>query len=154
MNGFWIRLWWPYYSPLLQKNLRFIFIYLLSLSTFHWFSNKQWSKYQRTQKFKTVQNFIICTLQHIYNMLQYEIYSPLSSNKTAQWNSQHCTKLHNKVHNNVGHNALHNKVYLKIDLSLCLYFVKQVKNKAYILSWVFKLLPWKHLFVQSQQKKH
>ena len=31
-----------------------------------------------------IQKFIKCTLQHIWNMLQYEIYSPLPSNKTSQ----------------------------------------------------------------------
>ena len=32
-------------------------------------------------------------------MLQYEIYSPAPSNKTAQRNSQHCTELYNEVNN-------------------------------------------------------
>ena len=41
-------------------------------------------------------------------MLQYEIYSPLSSNKTAQRNSQHFTMMHNEVRN-----MLHNKIYWK-----------------------------------------
>ena len=62
-------------------------------------------------------------------MLQYEVYSPLPSNKTAQQNSQHCTKLHNEVYN-----VLHNKVYCKIDFSLCFDFVKLTKNKIYILN--------------------
>ena len=66
-------------------------------------------------------------------MLQYEVYSPLPSNKTAQQNSQHCTKLHNEVHNEV-YNVLHNKVYCKIDFSLCFDFVKLTKNKIYILN--------------------
>ena len=42
----------------------------------------------------------------IYNMLQYEICSPLCSNKTAQRNSEHCTKLQDEIHN-----VLRNKVY-------------------------------------------
>ena len=34
------------------------------------------------KKFENVHNFIKCPLQHIYNMLlEYEIYSPLPSNK-------------------------------------------------------------------------
>ena len=57
-------------------------------------------------------------------MLQYEIYSPLLSNKTAQRNSQQYTKLYHKVHI-----VLHNKVYWKTDFSLCFDFVKQAKNK-------------------------
>ena len=47
-------------------------------------------------------------------MLQYEIYSPVPSNKAAQRNSQHCTKMHNEVHNFV----LHNKIIEKL-IFLC-----------------------------------
>ena len=61
-------------------------------------------------------------------MLQYEVYSPFPSNKTAKQNWQHCTKLDSEVHN-----VLHNKVY-------CFGFVKQAKHKIYIFNWVFKLL--------------
>ena len=78
----------------------------------------------------------------LYDILQYEIYSPFSLNKTAQRNLQHCTKLHNDVHNelhNELHNVLHNIIYWKIDFSLNFSFVKQAKNKFYILNWV-KLL--------------
>ena len=39
-------------------------------------------------------------------MLQYETYSPLHLNKTAQRNLQHCTKLQDEMHN-----VLHNKIY-------------------------------------------
>ena len=51
--------------------------------------------------------FIItkCTL----GFIAYEIYYPLPLNKTAQRNSQHCTKLHNEVHN-----VLRYKIYWKI----------------------------------------
>ena len=56
-------------------------------------------------------------------MLEYEICSPLPSNKIAQLNLQHCTKLHNELQN-----LLHNKIYLKIDFSLCFGFVKQTKK--------------------------
>ena len=87
------------------------------------------------QKFENVRNFIKYTLQHIYSTLQYEIYSPLPSSKTAQRNWQHYTKLHNEVCN-----VLHNKIYWKIDFSLRFSFVKQAKNKVYILNWVLKLL--------------
>ena len=59
----------------------------------------------------------------------------LTINKTAQRNSQHCTKLHNEMHN-----VLHNKIYWKIEFSMCFGFVKQSKNKVYILKWVFELL--------------
>ena len=57
------------------------------------------------QKFENARNFIKHTLQHIYSMLQYEIYSPLPSSKTAQRNWQHYTKLHNEVYN-----VLRNKI--------------------------------------------
>ena len=50
--------------------------------------------------------------------------------KTAQRNSQHCTKLCNEVHN-----VLHNKVYWKLEFSVCFDFVKQTKNKIYILKY-------------------
>ena len=46
-------------------------------------------------------------------MLQYEIYSPVSSKKPTQQNSEHCTKLRNKVHN-----VLHNKINEKL-IFLC-----------------------------------
>ena len=38
------------------------------------------------QKFENVHIFMKCTLQCIYNMLQYQIYSPVLLNKTAQQN--------------------------------------------------------------------
>ena len=59
-------------------------------------------------------------------MLQHEIYSLLLLNKTAQRNSQHCTKLHDEVHN-----VLHDKIYLKIAFSLCFVFFVQAKNTLY-----------------------
>ena len=62
-----------------------------------------------------------CTLRFIYY--------PWTLNKTPQRNSQHNTKLHNKVHN-----VLHNKIYRKLEFSVCFGFVKQMKNKVYILS--------------------
>ena len=43
---------------------------------------------------------------NIYNVLQYETYSPVLSNKTEHWNLQHYTKLHNEVCK-----LLHNKIY-------------------------------------------
>ena len=61
-------------------------------------------------------------------MLEYEIYSPLPSNKNARQNSQHCTKFHNEVHN-----VLHNKIIEKNYFSLSFDFVKLVENKGYIL---------------------
>ena len=45
------------------------------------------NKYKGTQKFVNVHDFLKCTFQHIYNMLQYEICSPLPSNKTVQRNT-------------------------------------------------------------------
>ena len=63
-----------------------------------------------------------CSLGYV----QYEIYYPMTLNKTAQQNSQHCTKLHNEVYNEV-HNMLHSKIYWNIEFSLC--FVKQVENR-------------------------
>ena len=50
------------------------------------------------------------TFQHVYYMLNYALYFPLPSNKTAQANSQDCTKLHNRVNNEM-QNVLHNKIY-------------------------------------------
>ena len=64
----------------------------------------------------------------LQDILQYKIYSPLPLNKTAQRNSQHCTKLYNKVHN-----VFHHKIYRKIEF-FCYGFVKQAKNKVYILN--------------------
>ena len=47
------------------------------------------------------------SLQNVLSdLLQYEIYYPSPLNRTAQQNSQHCTKQHNEVHN-----VLHNKIY-------------------------------------------
>ena len=60
--------------------------------------NMAGKNYKWTQKYENVNIFIKCALQYIYNMLQYEICSPSPSSKTAQRNSQNCTKLHNKVH--------------------------------------------------------
>ena len=57
-------------------------------------------------------------------MLQYETYSPLHLNKTAQRNSQHCTKLQDEMHN-----MLHNKIYWKIDFSLCFDLLNRQKIK-------------------------
>ena len=54
----------------------------------------------------------------IQDILQYEIYSHVPLNKTAQRNPQHCTKLHSKVHNEV-RNVLHSKTCSKIEFSLC-----------------------------------
>ena len=51
------------------------------------------------------------------------------TNKTEQEYSQYCTKLHNEVHN-----VLHNKTYWKLKFSVCIGFVKQRKNKFYILN--------------------
>ena len=61
-------------------------------------------------------------------MLEYEIYSPLPSNKTAQQNSQHCTKFYNKVHN-----VLYNKIIEKNDFFLSFDFVTLAENEGYIL---------------------
>ena len=45
-------------------------------------------------------------------MLQYEIYSPLSSNKTAQRNLQHWTKLYHEMNNEM-HNLLHTITFIE-----------------------------------------
>ena len=85
---------------LLPKILRSISCtsYLYQHSIDFWI-NMAGNKYKWTRKFENVRNFIKCTLQHIPNMLHYGIYSPFRSNKTAQRDSQRCTKLHNEVHN-------------------------------------------------------
>ena len=67
---------------------------------------------------------IKCTLQYVYNMLHYEISSSLSSNETAQANSQHCTKLHNEVHN-----LFYNKFYWKVDFLIVLILLNSRKIK-------------------------
>ena len=79
--------------------------------------------------------YIKSTLEYIYNILQYEIHSPVVSNETQQWNSKHSAKLPKELCN-----MLHNISYWKIDVSLCFGFVKQVKNQFYIFNLVFKLL--------------
>ena len=88
------------------------------------------------KKFENVHNFIKCTLKHIYNMLlQYEIHSPLPSNKTLWEYSQHCTKLHNEVHDCTtccAINFIENLIFLR--------FVKQAKNKVSISLCFFCLL--------------
>ena len=112
---------------------------VLSISTLHWLSNKHDGK--STRECKNSKMFIrkckirkCISLQNVlYDILPYEIYSPLLLNRTVQQNSQHCTKLHNKVYN-----VLHNKIYWKIEFSLCFGFVNQVN--VYILNCLFKLL--------------
>ena len=110
----WIRLRWLHHSPFLPNNLCSIFIYVLSLSTFNWFSNKKRSKYKWTQKFGNVHNFIKC----IRNTGQ---------NCITKWTTK-CTT------------CCTIKFIDKIDFSLCFDFVKQAKNKAYIFNWVLKVL--------------
>ena len=44
-------------------------------------------------------------------------------------NLQRCTKLNNEVNK-----VLHNKIYWKLEFSVCFGFVKQSKNKVYILN--------------------
>ena len=123
-----------HYSPFLSKR------YVSFSSTSHLCqysidirTNIAGHKYKWTQKFENIHNFIKCTSYHIYNMLQCEIYSPLSSNKTAQRNSQHFTMMHNEVRN-----MLHNKIYWKLISVFS--FVKQAKNKADVRSWVLQLI--------------
>ena len=55
-------------------------------------------------------------------MLQREIYSVVPSNKTAQQNSQHCTKLHIKVHKEE-RNVLQNNITEKM-IFFVFYFCK------------------------------
>ena len=104
---------------------------VLSMSTFHWLSNKHDGI--NTRKCKNSKMYIItkCILGYI---TIWNLYS-LPLNKTAQQHSQHCLKLHNEVHN-----VLHNKIYQKVEFPLWFGFIKQVKNKVCILNWVFKLL--------------
>ena len=51
----------------------------------------------------------------------------MALNKTAQENSQNCTKLHSETDNEV-RNVLNSEIYLKIELSLCFSFVKLAKK--------------------------
>ena len=112
LTGFWIRLWWLQHLPLMTATLdnystrlwwlnRSSFLpktylpfsytpYFGQYSIDFWI-NMTWNKYKWTQNFENVHNFIKCTLQCIYNMSQYEIYSPGPSNQTAQRNAE----LHN-----------------------------------------------------------
>ena len=72
---------------------------------------------------------ILLILQYL-RILQYELYSPLPSNKTAERNSQQCTK--------AAQRSVEGSVRL---IFLCVFgFVKGAKNKVYILNLVFKLL--------------
>ena len=84
--------------PFLQKT-DILYFYTSYLYKHSIQTNITEKKYKWTQKYENVNNFIKYALQYIYNKLQHEIYSPSPSSKTAQRNSQHCTKLHNKVHN-------------------------------------------------------
>ena len=72
---------------------------------------------------------ILLILQYL-RILQYELYSPFPSNKTAERNSQQCTKAPQR--------SVEGSVRL---IFLCVFdFVKGAKNKVYILNLVFKLL--------------
>ena len=116
-DWFWMCLWWLHHFPFLQKNTSYQYSIDFQI-------NMAENKCKSTQTFENVHNFIRWTLQHIYNLLRYEIYSHLLSNETAQRNPQRCTKLHHKVHN-----VLQNKIYWETDFSLCFGFVKQDKMK-------------------------
>ena len=70
-------------------------------------------------------------------MLQYEFYSSLPSNKTVQKNSQHCTKM---CATRCTIKFFEKVIFLCVLVSLCFSFVKQVKDKNFILNLVFKLL--------------
>ena len=77
---------WIHHSSFLATNLYFIFIYVLFLSTFHWFSNKHGRKNCKwTQKYETVNNFVTLSNTICYNMKFILSY--------------HQIKLHNEIHN-------------------------------------------------------
>ena len=134
LTGFWIHIWWLHHLPFPPKNLRFIFTYVLFFINISLIFDWTWQGINTSERknLKKEHNFIKCTLQHMYNMLPHGTCSPLSSNKTAQLNSQHCTKRHCEVHS-----VLHNIIYLKriIDFSL-----RFSGRKVYFLKWVLKLL--------------
>ena len=75
---------------------------------------------------------IKCNFKYIYNVLQYWIYSPLPSSKAAQ-------KLHNTAQN-CGTKCTTCCTMKFIVFSLSSSFIIQVKNKAYILIWVCRVV--------------
>ena len=79
--------------------------------------------------------FIECTFQHIYNVLQYQIYSPFPSSKAAQ-------KLHSTAQNCGTKCTTYRALkFMKKSPFLCvLVSLYRWKNKVYILIWVRRLL--------------
>ena len=75
---------------------------------------------------------IKCNFQHIYNVLQYEIYSPLPPSKAAQ--------ILQNTAQNYGTKCTTCCTMKFIVFSLCSSFIIQVKNKVYILIWVCRLV--------------
>ena len=77
------------------------------------------NKYKWTQKFENVQVFIKCTLQYIYNMLQYELSFPVPSNE----------KLHNEILNNAQN---------RITKCATCCTIKLLKNSFFFVFWFCK----------------
>ena len=107
------------------SHLCLIFINILSIFEYTWREiNKRECKNSKMYIWKC-KIWKCMSLQNVLkDLLQYEIYYPLPLNKTAQRNSQHCTKLHNEVQN-----VLHSKVYWKLEFSVCYGFVNWRKIK-------------------------
>ena len=138
---------WLHPSPfILQKNLRFIFIcvtpYPYLYQHFICFRiDMMENKHKRMYKFENIYSkmwdskmYIItkCTLGHtIWNLFSLV----LKQNCTTKFTTLHKTAQVWKVQN-----LLHNKTYWKIKFPFWFGFVKQAKNKVYILNWVFKLI--------------
>ena len=125
----------------LPKNLHSIFINILPLLTFHWFSNKHSRK-------KVQVNTKISKCPYLYRMyftkyFQYVTERNLFSFELKSNCATKFTTLHKNIPRNVQRNAqfvTHNNIYWKIDFPICFGFVKEANYKVYILNWLFKLL--------------
>ena len=100
---------------------------------------------------RSLRVLIKCNFQHINNVLQYEIYSPLPPSKTAQ--------ILQNTAQNYGTKCTTCCTMKFIVFSLCSSFIIQVKNKVYILIWVCRLVvekfhkPIKHEVPNSRVTK-
>ena len=86
ITKFWTRLWWLHHSPYLQKNLCSIFIHVLSLSTFHWFS----STHGRIRVNAKIRKWIF-TSNFYLNLFS------IALKRNCTTKPQHWAKLHNEI---------------------------------------------------------
>ena len=138
---------WVLNTPLMTTSVaasseKLIFHFHIHLIFYHYSIdfriNMTGNKHKWMQKFENVRIFIKCTLQYIYNMvnLKFVLLCPQ-------------IKLHNEILNTApnfktkcttkGTTCCTINSW-KSDSSLCVSFVKQAKNKVYILYGVFKVL--------------